>query len=72
VQTDYSYDCLDRMTGYKDSAGGTESSYEYDALDRMTRQREKHGTAPARVTSMTPWDSPRRSPRRSSRATPAV
>ena len=48
VLSDYSYDYLDRMTGYKDSK--TESSYEYDALDRQTRQREKHDSAAARTS----------------------
>ncbi|HST47873.1 DNRLRE domain-containing protein [Jatrophihabitans sp.] len=43
-QIDYSYDGLDRLTGYKDTAGGIDTSYEYDALDRQTRQ-EKHGSA---------------------------
>lgn len=51
VLADYSYDHLDRLTGYKETAGGTDSSYEYDALDRQTRQREKHGSAAARTTN---------------------
>ncbi|HEX8081372.1 MAG TPA: DNRLRE domain-containing protein [Jatrophihabitans sp.] len=51
VQSDYSYDYLDRMTGFKDTATSTESSYEYDALDRQTRQKEKHGAAAARTTN---------------------
>ena len=51
VNTDYSYDYLDRMTGYKDNAGGSESSYEHDALDRTTRQKEKHSGAAARTTN---------------------
>ena len=50
-QTDYSYDGLDRFTGYKE-AGGLDTTYEYDALDRQTRQQEKHGsTAAARITN---------------------
>jgi RHS repeat-associated protein len=51
VQSDYSYDYLDRMTGFKNTATSTESSYEYDALDRQTRQKEKHGAAAARTTN---------------------
>ncbi|MDQ1740421.1 MAG: hypothetical protein QOE53_2073, partial [Pseudonocardiales bacterium] len=47
---DYSYDGLDRLTGYKDDAGGIDTSYEYDALDRQTRQ-EKHGSAGGPTTT---------------------
>ncbi|MDQ1743407.1 MAG: hypothetical protein QOE23_1746, partial [Pseudonocardiales bacterium] len=45
----YSYDGLDRLTGYKD-AGGIDTSYEYDALDRQTRQ-EKHGSTGGPTTN---------------------
>jgi RHS repeat-associated protein len=51
AQTDYSYDYLDRLTGFKDSRNGTESSYEYDALDRQTWQKEKRAATATRITN---------------------
>jgi RHS repeat-associated protein len=47
---DYSYDGLDRLTGYQDSANSINTSYEYDALDRQARQ-EKHGSAGGPTTN---------------------
>jgi RHS repeat-associated protein len=47
LKTDYSFDALDRLEGYRTFNTGSNTSTEntYDALDRLNHEEETHGTS---------------------------